>query len=220
MRNLRLSAFLLVTACGAAQGMCDIYRVDHRASLPGQMALQNFPGLTNPFTTQPSWLATIGNQQIYARMNPYRNAIGLINANSCWYGEFAAGDKLVFVNGPTTPATITFETPDPANSGKFLPTTVSGFGFQIESQIQGGQGDYIMIRAFSTTSNTWSPWTAGQSSDSFSWSGSGRAPFAGLGSTANDISMVQINCRSMASVAFGWWAVNEPSISTAPSPAP
>ena len=220
MNCLRVSALFLLGVLGTCAAFSDIYQVKSRSSLPAHMASLNFPGNNVPYAGQPIWKTTVSTEDVYARANSFVNSLGFVQSMGCYYGHFFKGDKLLFVNGPTTLTTIYFEKPDPANPGKFIPTTVSGFGFQIESQMMGSNSPgFAVMRAFSKTTNTWSSYFQCTANVSGVPS-NGTAAFLGVGSTARDISAVQFNCQCGNSNAYGWWVVNEPNISISPAPSP
>ena len=219
MRLLK-SSFFVVAAIAATQCFGAIYQVNSRSSLGIHQDPLNFPASEMPFVSLPSWAATVDTHPLITRMAEPNNAWFLEQSSGIygtWDGNFFPAQKVVYVDAPTPPTTFFFATPSATVTGSFDRILVSGFGTQIQTKAPGAFT--AEIRAYDTTASAWSPWfsVTGDSTGA----ADGSAVFIGIGSSARNISYVQIRAKSTpGSVAYGWWAVNAPNISLAPSPAP
>ena len=213
-------SLLLAAAIAATQSFGTVYQVHSRTSLGIHLEPFNFPPYELPFTTQPSWAATVDTHQLIARMDNGRNAWYLNQASGpygTWVGNFFQGQKLVFVDAPTPPTTFFFATPDAAAANGFDRIQVAGFGLQIQTQTPGAFT--AQIRAYDTTAAAWSPWFSVNGNST--GTADGTAVFLGIGSTARNLAYVQVRAKSTTgNTAYGWWAVNAPNIAIAPSPSP
>lgn len=217
MRSLK-GSILVLAAVAASQCYGSVYQVHSRTSLGIHLDPLSFPPYELPFTSQPSWTATVDTHQLIARMDNGRNAWYLNQAQGpygTWVGNFLPAQKLVFVDSPTPPTTFFFATPSTTTTGGFDRVTISGFGTQIQAQTPGAF--VAQIRAYDTTAAAWSPWFSVNGNSTGAADGS--AVFIGIGSTARNLSYVQIRARStVGSVSYGWWAVNPPNVTVAPGP--
>lgn len=203
--------------CVGALSSASVYFVASRSSLPIQTEPFGFPSQEGRLTGAWGFGRQLEDRRIVVRADGVTDPFGLRQTDAhgeggTWWGNFSPGQRVLYSDGPWAGATYVFLAQTTGTSER---TAVSGFGARVQTKEHGAF--VAEIRAFDRDANAWSPWfhVAGDSTRA----ASGGAVFVGIGSTGRNLTAVQVRTISEQNVAFGWMAMNAPSLSLAPGPA-